>query len=199
MLTVINIEPTPNPNAMKFVVNSDFVPTGSITYAGVNEVGADPLALGLFRIPGVESVFYMQDFVTITKEPSASWDSIIEEAESLISSTPPVINVTLPAPSAAARPGGAVGPGESPDGMAFEKMSDDQRISRINHILDEEIRPALAGDGGGLQVLGLDGYTLKVHYQGACGSCPTSSAGTLKYIESRLQELLSGKLVLESV
>ncbi|MFZ1519381.1 MAG: NifU family protein, partial [Ignavibacteriaceae bacterium] len=48
-------------------------------------------------------------------------------------------------------------------------------------------RPALAGDGGGLEVLGLDGYTVKIRYQGACGSCPSSISGTLMAIEGLLK------------
>jgi len=53
--------------------------------------------------------------------------------------------------------------------------------------LDQRVRPALAGDGGGLQVLGLDGYTVKIRYQGACGSCPTSISATLAAIEGLLK------------
>jgi Fe-S cluster biogenesis protein NfuA len=49
------------------------------------------------------------------------------------------------------------------------------------------VRPALAGDGGGLEVLGMDGYTVKIRYQGACGSCPSSISGTLMAIEGLLK------------
>lgn len=190
MITVIGIEPTPNPNALKFIVNESFVSNGSITYNSVRDAGPDPLGAGLFRIRGVTSIFYMGDFITITKSEDASWDDIVEAAENTISSTPPVlvkVERADPAPAAAV---------QAAAGVEFESMTNPERLARINQILDEEIRPALAGDGGGLQVLGLDGHTLRVHYQGACGSCPTSSAGTLTYIEGRLQELLSGKLVL---
>ena len=45
----------------------------------------------------------------------------------------------------------------------------------------------MAGDGGGLQVMGIDGYTVKIHYQGACGSCPTAISGTLMAIEGLLK------------
>lgn len=190
MITVINIEPTPNPNALKFVVSQPFVPAGSVTYNSAKDAGPDPLGAGLFRIPGVASVFYMNDFVTVTKSPDVPWDDIVPEAESLISSTPPVIVDLGDSPAAAAPVFRAA------DAAEFESMSSTERLMRINQILDDEIRPALAGDGGGLEVLGMDGHTLRVHYQGACGSCPTSTAGTLTYIETRLRELLSGKLVL---
>ena len=60
-------------------------------------------------------------------------------------------------------------------------------LKKINEILDTRVRPALAGDGGGLEVMGLDGHTLKIRYQGACGSCPSSIRGTLVAIENLLR------------
>ena len=184
MLTVINIEETPNPNAMKFVVNDVFVPGGdSITYNSAKDSGHDSLGQSLFRIRGVTSVFYMHNFVTITKSENIPWEDIVEDAETVISSTAPVIRV-VPLTEMRAPPAVKVA-----DGVEFEAMTPQQRLSKINHILDEEIRPALAGDGGGLHVLGLEGTVLKVHYQGACGSCPTSTEGTLRSIEGRLREI----------
>ena len=60
-------------------------------------------------------------------------------------------------------------------------------LKQINILLDQKVRPALAGDGGGLEVLGLDGYTVRIRYQGACGSCPSSISGTLTAIEGLLK------------
>ncbi|MCW9098350.1 MAG: NifU family protein, partial [Ignavibacteriaceae bacterium] len=60
-------------------------------------------------------------------------------------------------------------------------------LKKINDLLDHKVRPALAGDGGGLQVLGIDGFTVKIRYQGACGSCPSSITGTLMAIEGLLR------------
>ncbi|MBI4177885.1 NifU family protein [bacterium] len=193
MITVISIEPTPNPNALKFIVSESFVPNGAtVTYNSSRDAGVDPLGAGLFRIQGVTSVFYMDDFITVTKSGDVPWEDIVEEAEGLIGSTAPVLVDLGPMsdPSAAASAAPAA------DGIAFDAMSAEERLGRINQILDDEIRPALAGDGGGLQVLGIAGDRVRVHYQGACGSCPTSTAGTLMYIETRLRELLSGKLTL---
>jgi NFU1 iron-sulfur cluster scaffold homolog, mitochondrial len=66
---------------------------------------------------------------------------------------------------------------------------DQQRLDRINELLDQQIRPYLQGDGGDLHVLGLEGNTLTVHYQGACGSCPSSLSGTLVSIENLVKSL----------
>jgi Fe-S cluster biogenesis protein NfuA len=67
-------------------------------------------------------------------------------------------------------------------------MSDDPRLLKINEILDEKVRPALAGDGGWLEILNLKEHTLTIKYQGACGSCPSSLSGTLMAIEGMLRQ-----------
>ena len=66
---------------------------------------------------------------------------------------------------------------------------DQQRLEAINEMLDEEIRPYLQNDGGDLHVLGLDGNKLSVHYQGACGTCPSSISGTLRGIQNMLRAI----------
>ena len=67
--------------------------------------------------------------------------------------------------------------------------ADQERLDRINELLDEQIRPYLQGDGGDLYVIGLSGNTLSVHYQGACGSCPSSLSGTLAGIENLVKSI----------
>jgi len=62
------------------------------------------------------------------------------------------------------------------------------RLLRINEILDEKVRPYLMGDGGYLEILDLTDHTLKIRYQGACGSCPSSLTGTLMAIEGMLKQ-----------
>jgi len=66
---------------------------------------------------------------------------------------------------------------------------DRERFSRIAEMLDEQVRPYLQGDGGDLYVTGLKGNRLEVHYQGACGSCPSSLSGTLAGIESLVRSI----------
>ena len=66
---------------------------------------------------------------------------------------------------------------------------DQQRLENINELLDEQIRPSLQGDGGDLHVVGLAGNYLSIHYQGACGTCPSSMAGTLKGIENLIRTI----------
>ena len=76
-------------------------------------------------------------------------------------------------------------------GASLQSLSqtDQERLGRINQILDEQVRPYLQGDGGDLYVMGLEGNRLMVHYQGACGSCPSSISGTLTGIESLVRQI----------
>ena len=74
----------------------------------------------------------------------------------------------------------------------------DELMIKINDILDQKVRPALAGDGGGLQVIGIEGFTVKIRYQGACGTCPTAISGTLMAIESLLKRDINPAIEVES-
>jgi Fe-S cluster biogenesis protein NfuA len=67
--------------------------------------------------------------------------------------------------------------------------ADKERLDKINAILDEQVRPYLQGDGGDLYIMGLEGNRLMVHYQGACGSCPSSISGTLTGIENLVRQI----------
>jgi hypothetical protein len=72
---VVEIQPTPNPNAAKFILN------GSISEAPMSFFTADsakdhPVASKLFGIPGVASVLLLGDFVTVNKEPQTRWERI---------------------------------------------------------------------------------------------------------------------------
>jgi len=80
---------------------------------------------------------------------------------------------------------------EAVDGIApgqGSSLGEDEKLERINKLLDERIRPGLAGDGGGVEVISFDENTLQISYHGACGSCPSSTTGTLRYIEGMLQD-----------
>ena len=73
----IEYSPTPNPNAMKFVLQRKVVDSGSRSYSTRFEAMGDPLGEALFEIPGLTSVFVMADFITVTKEPAAAWEEVV--------------------------------------------------------------------------------------------------------------------------
>ena len=77
--------------------------------------------------------------------------------------------------------------------MSSEKAQEElnennsELLQQVNQIIDSRVRPALANDGGGLEILGMDGYVVHIRYQGACGSCPSAISGTLHAIEGLLK------------
>ena len=120
----------------------------------------------------------------------ADWRAVAEQCTKLLESHVPVEKGP-----AEKGPAEAV-PDTDHDPLAtIPKGGDPVVLAKINALLDDRVRPALAGDGGGLQVLGLDGKTLLIRYEGACGSCPSSAAGTLMAIQNLLQSEVDEDLV----
>ena len=174
MPKISDIEETPNPNAVKFILR-EAVSNGTVhQYGSREQAESDPLAKALFDVGHVVSVFYMDKMITVEKEDEGDWDDLL-----------PILAVPIRAAEAVnsgAAAGAAVG------GAIAAVTSDDPRLLQINEILDEKVRPALMGDGGYLEVLGLKDHTLSIRYQGACGSCPSSLTGTLMAIEGMLKQ-----------
>ena len=85
------------------------------------------------------------------------------------------------------------------DVLKSPSMSDEEKINAIEMVLNRSIRTNLAQDGGGVEVKGIEGNNVKIHYQGACGSCPTSTTGTLQYIQTQLKQQLHQDLTVQSV
>jgi len=77
----VQVAPTPNPNAAKFSVGE---PVGGPATFVAGSAPDDPLAAALLAISGVTSIFMTADFVTISKAPDSSWESIIPEATAIL-------------------------------------------------------------------------------------------------------------------
>jgi len=170
MLTVQDVDLTPNPQALKFIVNEKLLVSEKRNFANKSDAETDPLAKAIFEIEGVVSVFYMDRFITIEKDPKANWGQIQKPFVELIKK----FDVSL----------------IPQENISEIQAKDSEMLKKINEILDQRVRPALAGDGGGLEVVDLKGNTLFIRYQGACGSCPSSIRGTLVAIENLLKREL---------
>ena len=180
MPKIDNIEETPNPNAVKFILKEPVTAGTTRSFHSAAEAESDPLGRALFEVGEVASVFYMDRMITVEKRDEADWDELL-----------PRLAVPIRAAEAATANGGAASAQAAAAGVGGPLgalMSDDPRLLRINEILDERIRPALAGDGGWLEVLSLEDNTLTIRYQGACGSCPSSLTGTLMAIEGMIKQ-----------
>lgn len=175
MLSVVDVELTPNPHALKFILNQRLLNFETRQFSCVEDAASDPLAKRIFEIEGVASVFYMDKFITIEKKKETDWGKIQRPFVTLLAGFD---KASIPEE-------------KLPEGADKEA---NELLKKINDTLNMKIRPALANDGGGLEILGLEGMTLKVRYQGACGTCPSAINGTLNAIEGLLRRDVNQQL-----
>jgi len=176
MPKIADIEDTPNPNAKKFILREPLTWGIAHSYESAGEAADDLLAASIFDIEHVTNVFYVDHWLTVTQDGQADWQDLLRRVAERIRA----------APAASAQTARLTAEITPIDELSPE---DQQRLYMINGLLDEQIRPYLQGDGGDLHVLGLEGNRLTVHYQGACGSCPSSISGTLVGIEHLLKTI----------
>ena len=181
MPKIADIEYTPNPNAVKFILKEPITNGASRSFQNMESAQEDSLAAALFDVGNVTSVFYMDRFITVNKEDEVSWEEMLKKLAEPIRSAPSVAEAPAqtPAPS--------------------YTLGDNPLLDRINQVLDEKVRPGLAGDGGGLEIIGLNDKKLLISYQGACGSCPSSIGGTMMAIEYMLKEDVDPEIEVISV
>jgi Fe-S cluster biogenesis protein NfuA/NifU-like protein involved in Fe-S cluster formation len=86
---------------------------------------------------------------------------------------------------------------QTADQLPWDEVGLFERVRRIEAVLDEHIRDALAADGGGMELVDLQGNNLVVQYQGACGSCSSAIGGTMQFIEDTLEAQLGVPLRLD--
>ena len=179
MPKIADIQETPNPNAVKFILKEPVSYGTSHSFKDKDSAVADPLAKALFDLDEVVSVFYMDKMITVEKTDDAEWDEVL-----------PVMAVPIREAEAVKTNGNGHAAAASAVGGAIAAAAsvDDPVVREIEALLDDRIRPYLAGDGGWLEIIGLNDKTLQIRYQGACGSCPSSLTGTLMAIENMIRE-----------
>ena len=174
----ISAEITPNPNTLKFNVNKTLLKTGSINFPDKAKAKGALLPEKLFQIENVLGVMIGQSFVTVTKNPDSAWPSLVpavtETLKSLLSSDKTLFPQQAAVDEAA--------PADNAANSEIER--------KIREVLDNEIRPAVAMDGGDITFYGYEDGVVTLHLQGSCSSCP-SSVMTLKMgVENRLRALI---------
>ncbi len=168
----IYVQPTPNPNALKFILNKPVKLEGNSTYRSPIDCGENKLAYELFKVRGVDQVHFFDQSITITKFTYEDWDNIDEPLQEKIKEHYPAHNPDY----------------HDPDPEADRRAALSPELQEIEKILDKTIRPGLQGDGGDIQTISYEDNILLVKYMGACGTCPSSTTGTLYAIKSILQE-----------
>jgi Fe-S cluster biogenesis protein NfuA len=185
-LEITHVEETPNPAALKFIMDGPVVASGSMSFTSGDEdeeyEGDNPLAKALFKV-GATDLFLCQNYVSVTMFSSRAWEHFMDDVRS-------AIETNLLPPGQEAPKDKKSSFISQIDKEAFPALPDSEKKTIIDSLMDEIIRPALANDGGGLEVLKVEGNEVRIKYQGACGSCPSSTGGTLAAITRALKGYL---------
>ena len=170
MPKIAEIEYTPNPNAVKFILKEPVAAGFSRSFPNAGIAQADPLAKALFEVGNIVSVMMLDKWMTIAKDDGATWNELL----------PKLAPIIRQAPSLAVS--------ESAPGMALNSdAEDDPFLQKVFAVLKEQIFPFLAADGGGLEVVGRHEKQVMIRYIGACQNCPAGLTGTLMAIEGVLK------------
>jgi NFU1 iron-sulfur cluster scaffold homolog, mitochondrial len=177
----IYLESNPNPNSLKFVTNLILLPEGeSFDFPDAESAVHAPLAQELFGIEYVERVFYMNNFITVTKSEAVEWieiqDKIKQHIKQYLEEGKPILVNDAMA-----------------NGSAINE-NDSETVKKIKGILDEYIRPAVEQDGGAISFHSFDDGVVKVLLQGSCSGCPSSTITLKAGIENLLKTMLPNEV-----
>ncbi len=165
-------EPTPNPNSLKFSWGKTVIEGGPFDFANAAVAESSPLAAKLFKQNGVMGVFIAQDFITVTKHPGVGWEMLQVMVQD-------VIKTHIESGEA------LVGEAAEPAEMTGDPADVEARIRKV---LDEQIRPAVAMDGGDIHFVGFNAGVVLLQLKGACSGCPSSMATLKMGVENRLRQ-----------
>ena len=164
----IDTVPTPNPDAIMLKVRETLVQSGTHEFTARDDTDNAPLAKILLDIQAIQLVLIAPRFVTLRKSPSSDWPDLVPLAKQ-------ALREFL----------------DSGQMAVFEQQNtlDPAEVGEIEkqiiHLLDEDIRPALAMDGGDINFVSFEDGVVTVQLIGASSSCPSSTA-TLKMGVERL-------------
>lgn len=176
-------ESTPNPNAMKFVVNKKIV-DDVYEFKSIDETKDSPLAKSLFGFEFIKEVFFDFNFVSLIQKQGNNWDENVMDVREFIRSFIQDNNTIVFEDRIKSQI-------KTKSNVEFDDIS-----KEIIKIIDENIKPAVASDGGNIMFESYDATTQKVNVilQGACSGCPSSTITLKSGIENMLKDMLPGKI-----
>lgn len=171
----IQTETTPNPSTLKFLPGEMVMSQGTADFRNVADAANSPFAQKLFRLSGVQGVFYGHDFISVTKADDKDW-AILK---------PLILGLVMDHFSQA-------DPKLFSDDAQKETAHGDADLSnpiikKIVDLLDKRIRPAVAMDGGDIQFVDFQDGIVMLQMRGACAGCPSSTMTLKAGIENMLR------------
>lgn len=186
-IITIYLETNPNPNSLKFVANFMLVAEGeSYDFPDKKSALNAPLAEELFDFPYVNRVFYMSNFVTVTKSDDVDWieiqDTLKQYIKSYLEAEKPLLTADY----------------QKPEEKVIETNESDIE-HKIRSILDEYVKPAVEQDGGAIAFDSFEDGIVTVILQGSCSGCPSSTLTLKAGIENLLKRMLPEVQSVEAV
>ena len=171
----IYLESNPNPNSLKFVVNEMLVPEGmSFDFPTLESALNAPLAQELLGYPFVDRVFYMSNFITVTKKEGVEWleiqATLKEHIKKFLEAGKFIIELDQPSQD--------------------NEEAETETVKKIKTILEEYIRPAVEQDGGAITYHSFKDGIVKVTLQGSCSGCPSSMITLKAGIENLFKRMM---------
>lgn len=166
----IYLEANPNPNSLKFVADRMLLEPGqNFDFPDLESAQEAPLAAELFAYDYVRRVFYMSNFITVTKSDEKEWSEIQDELKSHIKnyleSGKPLLN--------------SIAVAKEEGGTDMDK--------KIIGLLEEYVKPAVEMDGGAIEYKSFEDGIVKVFLQGSCSGCPSATVTLKSGIENLLK------------
>jgi NFU1 iron-sulfur cluster scaffold homolog, mitochondrial len=195
MNPTVRFETTPNPQTLRFTADEAVARMSGqsftekpVEFKNAAEAQFSPLAKKLFGFPWAAGVYIGRDFITVTKQDWVDWDIIAEPLAGLIEehldSGAPVVNAPKAVDTSASSTTGVVDPADK----SMAQSGDSAAVVEIKRVLNEEIRPMVAQDGGDVEFSKFEDGVVYLHMRGSCAGCPSSTATLKLGIETRLQE-----------
>lgn len=178
----IQTEATPNPATLKFIPGVEVMASGTRFFTSAKEAASSPLAQALFKIEGVEAVFFGADFITITKAEDTAWEALKAPLltvimDHFVAKKPVMLDEVKPTAT----------------------VADGEIESQIRELIDTRVRPAVAQDGGDIIFRSFEDGVVKLELHGACSGCPSSTATLKDGIENMLKHYVPEVIAVEAV
>ena len=178
---LIRVLETPNPMAVKLVVNFPVKTQGKAVFTSKEELKPHPLFLNLFGIKGVHQLHVFENQISLNHEGPLSFEEIEKQAIEIVKKWGAEHNPDFQSEK------------DEKEKKKKENLSDEEK--KVEEILDRTVRPGLQADGGDLEVVSFKNNKIEISYQGACGGCPSSYMDTLFAIENILRYELQNEKI----
>lgn len=183
----IQSESTPNPATLKFLPGQPVLPAGTLDLRSAGDAERSPLAQAIFAIPGIAGVFLGPDFVSVTKT-EGDWQAL-----------KPMVLGAIVEHYASGAPVLLEGAAPVAEDAEFFDPRDAEIVETIKQLIEDRVRPAVAGDGGDISFRGFRDGVVYLAMKGSCSGCPSSTATLKNGVQNLLRHYVPEVAAVEQI